>query len=304
MSVGRFDLSIGGLHFVADLPPGLELVEDDPSYRAFIGGGEPQPGEIRLPVRLELGAAPDTHGLPVLFDTEQTWTAYRDGEDVLLVLRSDAGRERFLWVARLSAESTRVTIHCGAPLVERSAGAVRLTNPLHYPLDQLLAAFVLAPRRGLVVHAAGICRSRRGILLAGRSGAGKSTVMRLAAGRRIAGRHDLAGLSDDRVIVRRVAGSTLVYGTPWAGEARVAARRSAPLVAIVFLHHAATDELRPLPSREALRQLVPTASILWFDRRRMEQALEFCEELVTEIPAYELRFRPQPDAVALLDRLL
>ncbi|MCP4654453.1 MAG: hypothetical protein GY856_03430, partial [bacterium] len=186
-----------------------------------------------------------------------------------------------------------------ALLVERSGDHVRLTNPLHYPLDQLLAAFVLAPHRGMVVHAAGICRGGRGIFLAGRSGAGKSTVMRLIADRR-----ELVGLSDDRVVVRRVEGSTLVYGTPWAGEAGVAARRSAPLAAIVFLHHAATNELRPIPGREALRQLVPTASILWFDRRRMEQALSFCEQLVEQVPAYELRFRPEPDAIELLDRLL
>ncbi|MCP4656318.1 MAG: hypothetical protein GY856_12970, partial [bacterium] len=140
MTTDRFDLTIGGLHFSADLPRGLELVEEDPGYRAFIGRGEPQPGEIRLPVRLELGEAPEPRALPVLFDTEQTWSAYRDGEDVLLELRSEIGRHRFLWMARLAADGASVTIHCGALLVERSGDHVRLTNPLHYPLDQLLAA--------------------------------------------------------------------------------------------------------------------------------------------------------------------
>lgn len=298
MITDRFDLTIGGLHFVADLPRGLELVEEDPNYRAFLGG-EPPTGEIRLPVRLELGEAPETHSLPVLFDTEQTWSAMRDGEDILLKLRSETGGERFLWVARLPADAASVTIHCGALLVERSGDHVRLTNPLRYPLDQLLTAFVLAPRHGLVVHAAGISRGDRGIFLAGRSGAGKSTVMRLLADRR-----EVTGLSDDRVVVRRVVGSTLVYGTPWAGEAGVATHRNATLAAIVFLRHAATNELSPIPSREAIRQLIPTTSILWFDRQRMEQALQFCEELVEQIPTYELRFRPEPDALKLLDRLL
>jgi hypothetical protein len=41
-----------------------------------------------------------------------------------------------------------------------------------------------------------------------------------------AARPEIAGLSDDRVIVRRVDGAAWVYGTPWAGEARVASASS------------------------------------------------------------------------------
>ena len=37
---------------------------------------------------LDLGPPPETARLPLLFDTEASWLAWRDGEDVLLGLRS------------------------------------------------------------------------------------------------------------------------------------------------------------------------------------------------------------------------
>jgi len=95
----------------------------------------------------------------------------------------------------------------------------------------------------------------------------------------------------------------LLHGTPWPGEGRMAGHRAAPLNALVFLHQAQNNELRKLSPAAVLDQLLPVLSILWFDRPRMESALEFCSQLVAEVPAYDFHFRPEEAALDVLDQL-
>ncbi len=301
---GACELALGGLRFRVDLPQGFELRETDPNYGCFlVARSRPAAaGEVR--VRLELGPAPETHGLPVLFDTGESWIAVRDGDGIILRLRAPGGGSvggangNYLWQARLGeGRPGSVVIHCGPALIDDVEHVI--VNPLHYPLDQLLAMLLLAPCGGVVVHAAGVERDGRGVVLAGRSGAGKSTWMRLAASR-----EDWHGLSDDRVIVRRSGRTLRIHGTPWAGEGQVAANRSAELAALVFLHQAPRNELRRIDRREALAQLLPTASVPWFEPVRMNAALELCAEITSCLPAYELRFRPESEATDLVAELL
>ncbi|MCP3957625.1 MAG: hypothetical protein GY719_07200 [bacterium] len=290
------ELAIAGFRFAVEAPGELRLIEDDPTYVRFLAPG-PAP-DVEIAVSLTLETAPDVSGLPVLFDTEETWTAYDDGGDIVLRLRAGES-DPYLWQARLAAALDRVTIHCGPRLVQQRDDLVEVDNPLHYPLDQLLMMFVLPLHQGLLIHAAGLSRGDRGVFLAGVSGAGKTTFMRQCEGC-----VDLDGLSDDRVITRHNGPTTRVFGTPWAGEGRVAANRGADLAAIAFLHQASRNELRRLDPGEALRQLLATVSILWFDRERMELAMAACKELVENLPCYELHFRPEPGAANLLDELI
>ncbi len=299
----RFELQIGGLGFELAVPSGHRLVERDTVYAPFLARGLPAARD-RIAVSLTLDPAPEPSELEVLFDTEETWVAFGDGRDVLLRMRSTGGSRGYLWWVRLVGARAgevfeEVLIHCGERLIERRGAVVELTNPLHYPLDQLLMMFALPSQPGALIHAAGLARRGRGVFCAGVSGAGKTTFMRLCAER-----SDLEGLSDDRVIVRRVAGDLRLFGTPWAGEGRVAANRSVDLAAVAFLHKAENNELRSIGPVEALTQLLATASILWFDRQRVVKAMAFCESLVTNLPCYELHFRPDTDVVELLDELI
>lgn len=311
------ELILGGVRFVLEPPSGVRVVEGDPNYRPFLGpgwtpgkGGAPAFGasgpegskladssragapESCRRVVLALEPPPETESLPVLFDTGQSWRAHGDGEDVLLHF---PGREGPLWVARVPQDGA-ITVSCGSGLL--SPDGSELTNPLHYPLDQLLTMFTLASRQGVLVHAAGVARGGRGVVLAGPSGAGKSTFMELCRGRT-----GIRGLSDDRVIVRRWGKELRVWGTPWAGQGAISANDDVGLECLAFLHQGEGNELRPLTPQAALARLVPTASILWFDPRRLEPALAFCAELVRAVPVYELSFRPEAAAADLLAQL-
>ncbi len=299
----RYVLGIGGLRFEASIPEGVTVVEEDLLYAPFLAPGGAPPAALEgetVPVETILGGVPDVGRLPLVFDTGETWTAHQDGADVVMRLRGPGGADSALWTARLSAAGP-IEVHCGERLIED--GGRRLINPLHYPLDQLLTMWTLAGR-GLVIHAGGVVLDGRGLFLAGRSGTGKTTFLRLLDG----GGHDLAGLSDDRVVARRPAGAVdgglELHGTPWAGEGRVVSTRRVPLAAAVFLHQASRNEWRSIGPSAALAQLLPVASIPFFDASRRDAALAFAGELLATVPAFELHFRPEASALGLLERIL
>ncbi len=306
--MSALELTIAGLRFVTHLPAGLRLIERDAVYETFLDrpseADRPTGADQEIDVEVTLDPAPAIHGLSVLFDTEETWAAYDDAGDVLLRMRSVAGDEDYLWVVRLTGGTEpvccrQVVIHCGRRLVETRGPVIELTNPLHYPLDQLLLMFALPALPGVLIHAAGLARLGRGVLCAGVSGAGKTTFMGFPEPR-----HGLEGLSDDRVITRQIDGQLRLFGTPWAGEGRVAANRGVELAAITFLHQSDRNELRPISPSKALQQLLATVSILWFDEARMSLAMGFCETLVERVSCYELHFRPEAAAVDLLEDLI
>jgi hypothetical protein len=295
-------LTVAGVELAVESDEGMMLVEEDELYQPFLAFPSEHPVSLKVPVRVSLDPGPPTAELPLLFDTEGSWSAYRYGNGVLLELKLQQSGEH-LWKAAIDPRRPSVSISCGRRLC-RPEGAsdtpgITVINPLHYPLDQLLLSYLLPSRQGLVLHAAGIYQSqqRQGLVLAGRSGAGKTTVMRLLGQR-------FSGLSDDRVIVRSHDSIPHVYGTPWAGEGRVASAAVAQLRAVLLLHQASEPRLVPISVGSAIHQLLPTASILWYDRQRMTMALGFLESLLTQVPAYELHFRPDTSVIDLIDNLL
>jgi hypothetical protein len=287
-------LDIAGFHFVLRPPSGWRVVEDDPRYAPFLNPLKPSGPTVEVDLNFD---APDLTRLPVLFDTGGSWTGYRDGDDIIIDMAPEGVPGR-LWTARLSADRRRVVIYCGAATVVAGDSGGIIKNALRYPLDQILMLVLLPAMGGLVVHGAGAMRGGVGLAFPGYSGAGKSTTMRLMRG--VSG---VVGLSDDRVVLQKSATGIRVLGTPWSGDERVAENGQAPLKALVFLHHSTENKLVPVDRGRALRQLLPTACIPWFDDAGAEMGLSVCDSLVGGVPAYELHFRPEVAALAVLDSL-
>jgi hypothetical protein len=151
-----------------------------------------------------------------------------------------------------------------------------------------------------VVHSAGFRLGERALFAAGVSGAGKTTLSRIVR----AAAPELEGLSDDRIIAARRDGAWTAWGSPWAGEGRIASGGSAPLAAVLVLDQATKERLIRLSPRDALARLLPSVAISWYDPEIADLGLALLEQLVTEVPCYSLEFRPVPRAAEPVVELL
>ena len=166
-------------------------------------------------------------------------------------------------------------------------------------MDQILLMYILARKHGALIHAAGIDVHGRGYIFPGKSGAGKSTITE-----QLAVREDIGLLSDDRIVVRKIDGAFKAYGTPWPGEARIAINKSVPLSGIFFINHASSNRIKKITPGQALKRLLPVTSIPWYDREIMSEILTFCEDLISNVPIYELYFKPSVEVVDVFKKFM
>lgn len=164
--------------------------------------------------------------------------------------------------------------------------------PFYYPLPEIIAINLLARGRGIMVHACAIDLENQGLLFAGHSGAGKSTITELWK--------DVAGanlLSDDRVIIRKQGGDFRMYGTPWHGDANVVSPDSVPLSKIFILEHAGKNLARPLSPIAGVSQLLARSFSTYWDTSGVAFSLEFLSQVCQRVPCYQLGFTPDPTII-------
>jgi hypothetical protein len=237
-------------------------------------------------VRLQVGDLPDLTGWPRIFLGGGAWALYGQGASRLLCSDPPELTDP-VWIARWQGDAAEVVIDCSPRMLTNAEDETTIIDPVSYPLDQVLITHFLARRQGLLIHAAGVEIQGRGLLFAGRSGAGKSTITRQFMAQGYTGL-----LSDDRVIVRKQHSTYRAYGTPWPGDAGVAANASTPLSAIFFLRHGSVDRIRSLAPQLALERLMPVTSVLWYEPALLGPMLDTCEDLVHNVPAFDLEFMP------------
>jgi hypothetical protein len=171
---------------------------------------------------------------------------------------------------------------------------------LDYPLDELLFQHRLIREGALEVHACGLVRGDRAVVLCGQSGAGKSTTARLWR------RHTRGTgvLSDDRIVLRPARGGVRAWGTPWHGDGGFSSPVSRPLGALFFLRHGRASRTRPIPAAEAAARLLARSFPPPWDPVAMGRALETCAAITAAVPSWELAFRPDRTAVDAVLRTL
>jgi hypothetical protein len=190
----------------------------------------------------------------------------RDGED---------------WILERGDFHARWNPHTGKGKVSQNA------NP--YSLDsvmRILHSLILAQRGGFLLHAAsGICDGRA-FLFSGVSGAGKTTMTRLAP-------PGITLLTDEISYIRPSASGYSAFGTPFAGElARPGENCTAPISALFFLEQGPENRIDELPSAEAVRRLM--RNILFFaeDKVLVEKLLATACDFVSRVPIRRLTFYP------------
>ena len=273
------------------------IFNDEPAYKTFIRQERDEIADISIDV--VVGGLPDISAAKRVFDSESSWFLSSLGEYRYLVLDPPSIDGGPLWIARFRPSIETVTIFCDEQLATWKDGNCFIDNPIRYPLDQVLLMLYLAEKGGSILHAAGIAIHGKGYIFPGRSGAGKSTLSRFFKASPTA-----RLLSDDRVVARISGRNISVYGTPWPGEEGVAENACVPLSGIFFLSHGKQNAVKEITGRDALERLMPIISIPWFDKKSLLSSLSLCEDLVLNIPSYELTFKPGREVAEFLGKFL
>jgi len=165
-------------------------------------------------------------------------------------------------------------------------------NP--YSIDAVLRithTLVLAQRGGFLLHSASAIRNGKAFLFAGVSGAGKTTISRLAP-------PDATLLTDEISYVRKIndaatGDSYVAFGTPFTGElAKLGENTSAPVAALYLLAQGPENRIDPVTTSDAGRELL--ANMLFFaeDSEMVHSAFQAACDFVSRVPVYRLTFVP------------
>jgi hypothetical protein len=158
-----------------------------------------------------------------------------------------------------------------------------------YAIDcvlRIVHSLILARQGGFLVHAASAIRDGKAFLFSGVSGAGKTTISRLAP-------PDATLLTDEISYVRREGNRYMACGTPFAGElARAGENCSAPLSAFFLLEKGLQNSIEPIDPTEAIQRLL--RNILFFadDAELVKLVFQSACEFASLVPIRRLVFVP------------
>jgi hypothetical protein len=190
-------------------------------------------------------------------------------------------REGDAWLIKRGDFRARWDPRTGRGNVRQNANPYSLDSVL-----RILHSLILAQRGGFLLHAASAICDGRAYLFSGVSGAGKTTMTRLAP-------PDITLLTDEISYLRPDVDGYSAFGTPFAGElAKAGENCSAPVSALFFLEQGPENRIDELPSSEAVRRLM--RNILFFaeDRALVEKLFTTACNFVTRVPIRRLTFYP------------
>lgn len=169
----------------------------------------------------------------------------------------------------------------------RSGWIRQSANP--YSIDAVLRivhTLVLARQGGFLLHSASAIRDSKAFLFAGVSGAGKTTISRLAP-------PDATLLTDEISYVRRLDESYLAFGTPFRGElAKLGENVSAPISALYLLAKGPENRIDPISPPEAARALLSNVLFFAEDEELVQATFHSALEFVSRVPVSRLTFVP------------
>ena len=180
----------------------------------------------------------------------------------------------------------------------REGHILQCPNP--YSIDTVLRithSLVLAEQGGFLLHAASAIRNNRAFLFAGVSGAGKTTMSRLAS-------TDAIVLTDEISYIRSDAKNGkdyVAYGTPFAGElARVGANASAPLETLYLLVQGPENRIAPISKIDAARAIMRHVLFFAEEKDLVAKVFDSVLEFVSRVQVAQLIFTPDARAWELI----
>jgi len=194
-----------------------------------------------------------------------------------------------VWNVRRADFSAECNPHAGQVKIRQSAGTHSFDSVL-----RIMHTLALAGEGGFLLHAASAIRNGRAFIFSGVSGAGKTTLTRLAP-------PDAVILTDEVSYVRRPSETFEACGTPFAGElARAGANTSAPIDTLFFLQQGPENRIDAMEKQEALQRLLRNILFFAADPELVGKLFRTANEFLERIPVRRLTFRPEPEAWSLI----
>lgn len=254
------------------------------------------PGEDTVSIRHHF-SLPDLRekdlGTPVY--RKAPWAVYKKGNSWIYLgispIRQDKSLHR---VVVFNHNHTRARIYNNSEEIFLKGNLHSLTL---FPTDQILLAQLLADRQGCILHSCGVNLGGRGLLFAGHSGAGKSTIARL-----LKDKAEL--LCDDRMIIRRHKEGFKIYGTWSHGNVPDVSSQPVSLKAIFFLRKSRGNHIIPIADKKEITKRLllflvrPFVTVDWW-----QKTLSLMESVSEKVPCYVLEFDKSKKVADLLERL-
>jgi len=162
-------------------------------------------------------------------------------------------------------------------------------TPTPYSIDSVLRivhTLVLARRGGFLLHAASAIRNGRAFIFAGASGAGKSTISKLAP-------RDVALLSDEISYVQKREAGYVASGTPFTGELdKPGENISAPVAALYLLAKGSENRIDVVTGSEAARLFLQNVLFFAEDEELVQRTFHAAFDFVSCVPVFRLTFVP------------
>ncbi len=204
-------------------------------------------------------------------------------------------------------EDLSVTCNAGTWLMERgdfraefnpatARGHIEQTiNP--FSLDSVMRivhTLLLARNGGFLLHASSAIRNGRAFLFSGVSGAGKTTMVRLAP-------PDAALLTDEISYVIPENSRYMAVGTPFYGElARAGENVKAPIEVLYLLAKGPENKIEPIEGTAAVRGLMENILFFAKDPEFVKQVFDSACEFAARVPVRRLTFVPNTSVWELI----
>ena len=169
-----------------------------------------------------------------------------------------------------------------------SRGWVRQTaNP--HSIDtalRIIYSLELVEQGGFLLHSSSLVRNGKAFLFSGVSGAGKTTMSRLAPA-------DATLLTDEISYIRPHDGKYTAYGTPFAGElGKPGENVFAPIDQVFLLAKGPENRIDDIDSVTAVRSLLRNVLFFAADAALSRKLLDIGCDFVSRVPVRRLTFYP------------
>lgn len=154
-------------------------------------------------------------------------------------------------------------------------------------------------RDSLILHCAYTVYKGKAILFSAPSGTGKSTQAELwkqYRGGRI--------VNGDRALLRKIDGVWSACGWPVCGSSDICEAEDTPLYTIVMLRQGETNHIERLSPIQAFTQLYAQITINQWNPVFVQRAMELIEDLIVQVPVYQLTCNMTEDAVKCLEQAI